>query len=181
VVDARPIARRLLALVLEELTWLEDDGYQRLGVMDLESRFTANYGGPRGRVAVAVDAARATVEVWLAPPDPSDPAAPLDFLRGDRVMLEALLRRDGQPAPGGSWGAPDAADRVVSAQLAALRGYRDGELAGDWSGLEAARTAGRAARRDAAEQIRDPMMRGIMRGYRRGSGGGSGGGSGDAR
>jgi hypothetical protein len=168
--DARPIARRLLALVQEQLAWLEEDGYAPVKLRELTARFTQYYGGVNGRVAVSVDAARATVEVWLAPPDTADPGAPLDFLRGERVMLEALLYRDGSPVPGGSWRAPEDAERVVTAHLTALRRYRERELAGDWSELGAAREAGKAGRRVAADEVRDPRLRGLLRGHRRSEG-----------
>ncbi|MCW2996235.1 MAG: hypothetical protein JWQ18_3730 [Conexibacter sp.] len=167
--DARPISQRLLAFVVADLAWLEEDGYAHVRTRDLETRFQADYAGEHGRVSVSIDAARNNAEIWLAPPSPVDPAAPIDFLRGEepRVMLEAVLMMYELPVPPGRWGSPDGADAAVARYVGALKQLRAVELAGDWSRFEEARAAGRRVRRDAVEQVRDPQMRAIMRGMRR--------------
>ncbi len=112
-------------------------------------RLSLDYTGAGGRVTVTVDGGRGDVEIWLAPPNPDDPDAAIDFLRGPRVMLESLLETHGLRRPPGHWGHSADAEAVVGRYVDALQQLRDRELTGDWSlyrvAVDVARTGHDAA------------------------------------
>jgi hypothetical protein len=141
--------KRLLDLLIDRLAWLEDDGYVPVRHDALRSSLSVYYSSARGRVTVSVDAGRGDVDVWLAPPKPDDPEAPIDFLGGPRVVLESLLETRGLPWPPSHWGRSEDAEAVVATYVSALEKLRDRELAGDWSLYRVAVEVGRSGR-DAA-------------------------------
>jgi hypothetical protein len=126
-------SERLLGLIVERLAWLEDDGFAVATRDARGSRLSLAYSSGRGRVTVSVEGGRGDIALWLAPPDQNDPQAPIDFLRGPRVMMESLLQTHGLPCPPGHWSRAADAPAVVGNYLDALRQLRDRELAGDWS------------------------------------------------
>ncbi|MEN3279553.1 MAG: hypothetical protein V7607_693 [Solirubrobacteraceae bacterium] len=165
--EQTPIVERLRHVVERELAWLEDDGYAQVDATELRSSVRLSYASERGRISVTADAGRGEVEIWLAPPDPGDPRAEIDFLRErPRVMLQALIAAHELRVPSGRWDKSEHADAVVAAYVGALRELRDRELAGDWSGLDDAKSRARAAMNDEIERIRDPQLRDLMRRYR---------------
>ena len=165
--DQTPIVHRLRHVVERELAWLEDDGYAQVDATELRSRVRLSYASQRGRISVTADAGHGEVEIWLAPPDPGDPRAEIDFLRERRrVMLQALIAAHELPVPSGRWDKSEHADAVVAAYVRALRQLRGRELAGDWSGLDDAKRRARAATNDEIERVRDPQVRDLMRRHR---------------
>jgi hypothetical protein len=139
---------QLLNFVIDRLAWLEDDGYLPVQRHKLRSRFRLAYSSARGRVTVSVDRGRDGIEMSLAPPDPDDPQAPIDFLRSPYLMMEAYLETHGLPSPPSRWGHIIDRPAVVASYLDALPQLRD-ELAGDWSLYPVAREVSRSGR-DAA-------------------------------
>jgi hypothetical protein len=140
---------RLFDLVIDRLAWLEDDGYVPVGRDVCRLRRSMDYISAGCRVAVSVDGGRGDTEIWLAPPNPDDPAAAIDFLRGPRVTMESLLETHGLPCPSGHWGSSANAEAVVGRYIGALEQLRDRELAGDWSLYRVAVEVARSGR-DAA-------------------------------
>ncbi|HEY6888968.1 MAG TPA: hypothetical protein VI300_14345 [Solirubrobacter sp.] len=123
----------LLDLIIDQLEWLEDDGYMPVGHDARRSRISVGYGSARGRVNVSVDGGRRDIEIWLAPPKQGDPEARIDFLRDPHVMMESLLNTHGLPYPPGHWSRSADAEGVVCRYVGGLQQLRDRELSGDWS------------------------------------------------
>jgi hypothetical protein len=140
---------RLLNLITDRLAWLEHDGYVPVGRDVCQLRLSLDYGSARGRVTVSVDGGRGDIDIWLAPPKQDEPEAPIDFLRGLRVMMESLLDTQGLRCPPGHWSRSADAEAVVGHYVGALQQLRNRELAGDWSLFRVAVDVARSGR-DAA-------------------------------
>ncbi|WP_028059882.1 hypothetical protein [Candidatus Solirubrobacter pratensis] len=142
-------SERLLNLIIDRLVWLEHDGYAPVGRDPQGMRIRLDYSSGRGRVAVSVDGGRGDIDIWLAPPKQNNPGAPIDFLRGPRVMMDSMLTTHGLRCPPDHWSRSADAEAVVGHYVGALQQLRDRELAGDWSLFRVAVEVARSGR-DAA-------------------------------